>query len=119
MTRFIHKLRWAVYRIGMNQADLTAMVNHNKSQTELQKSRKAMLGGSASIIEKVIIQNDPSYTTMCKLIKLVSGCETFSMLSPQKSSGRHLSTDMEALVGEPTNPEADQDVKNPINSGIN
>ena len=61
-------------------------------------------------MERVIIQNDPSYTTMCKLIKLVSGCESFSMLSLQRSSGKHLSIDMEALIGEPTNQDADQEL---------
>ena len=100
---------WAVYRIGMNQTDLNAMVIHNKNQVDQQKNRKAWLGGSANIVERVIIQNDPSYTTMCKLIKLVSGCESFSMLSSQRSSGKHLSIDMEALVGEPTNQDADQE----------
>lgn len=47
---------------------------------------------------------------MCKLIKLVSGCETFSVLSPIKTEGKHLSIDMEALVGEPINKELDQEV---------
>lgn len=69
-----------------------------------------MLGGSATIVEAVIIQNDPSYTTMCKLIKMVAGCETFSTLSPFKSAGKHFSIDMEALVGDPTNQEVDQEI---------
>ena len=45
MTRFIHKLRWAVYRIGIFQADLIATVNHNKNQDDMQKYRRSMLGG--------------------------------------------------------------------------
>jgi len=51
MIRFIHKLRWAIYRIGMNHENLTEMVNHNKTQTENQKKRRSMLGGSARIVE--------------------------------------------------------------------
>lgn len=109
IARFIHKLRWAIYRIGMDQADLNAMVLHNKNQVEQQKARRACLRGSANIVERVVIQNDPSYTTMCKLIKLVSGCESFSMLSSQRSSDKHLSIDMEALVAVPTNQPGDVD----------
>ena len=85
------------------------MINHNKNQVELQKARRAWLRGSANIVERVVIQNDPSYTTMCKLINLVSGCESFSMLSPQRSNDRHLSIDMEALVADPTNQPGDVD----------
>ena len=72
--RLIHKIRWAFYRIGMNQDDLNKMIEHNRAQTTLQKTRRNYLGGSAEIMEKVAqrvtIQNDPSYTTMCKLLKL-------------------------------------------------
>ena len=103
MQRFLHKLRWAIYRIGMDQNlnDLNAMIQHNRNQVELQKARRAWLGGSAHLVEGIVIQNDPSYTTMCELIKLVTGCESFSMLSAQRSNERHLSIDMEALVGDP------------------
>lgn len=85
------------------------MINHNKNQVELQKARRAWLRGSANIVERVVIQNDPSYTTMCKLIRLVSGCESFSMLLPQRSTDRHLSIDMEALIANPTNQSQDVD----------
>jgi len=93
----------------MDQADLSDMILHNKNQVEQQKARRAWLKGSANIVERVVIQNDPSYTTMCKLIKLVSGCGSFSMLSSQRSSDRHLSIDMEALVADPTNQPGDVD----------
>lgn len=111
--RLIHKIRWAIYRIGMNPEDLGRMIEHNRTQTILQKTRRNYLGGSAEIMEKVsqrvFIQNDPSYTTMCKFFKLASGCETFSMLSPIKSDSKHLTIDMEALIGDPTNNVADQE----------
>lgn len=100
MQTFIHKLRWAIYRIGLGQEDVNAVIRHNKDQVEAQKHRRAWLGGSARLVEGIVIQNDPSYTTMCKLIKMVAGCESFSMLSAQRSSDRHLSIDMEALVGD-------------------
>ena len=109
MARFLHKLRWAFYRIGMNQNDLNAMIVHNKNQTDQQKVRRAYLGGSAPIVEGIVIQSDPSYITMCRLIKLVTGCESFSMLSAQRSSDRHLSIDMEALVGDPLVAKGDVD----------
>ena len=109
MARFLHKLRWAFYRIGLNQNDLSAMIAHNKNQTEQQKVRRAYLGGSAPIVEGIVIQSDPSYVTMCRLIKLVTGCESFSMLSAQRSSGKHLSIDMEALVGDPLVAKGDVD----------
>lgn len=114
MRRFIHKIRWAIYRIGMNQQDLAKMIEQNRVQTENQKTRRRMLGGSAEVVEKVmktiLVQNDPSYATMCKLIKLVSGCETFSVLSHMKTDSKHLSIDMEALVGDPMNILVDQEV---------
>ena len=109
MARFLHKLRWAFYRIGLNQNDLNAMIVHNKNQTDQQKVRRAYLGGSAPIVEGIVIQSDPSYITMCRLIKLVTGCESFSMLSAQRSSDRHLSLDMEALVGDPLVAKGDVD----------
>ena len=109
MSRFLHKLRWAFYRIGMNQNDLNAMIVHNKKQTEQQKARRAYLGGTAPIVEGLVIQSDPSYITMCRLIKLVTGCESFSMLSAQRSSDKHLSIDMEALVGGPLVDKGDID----------
>lgn len=83
------------------------MIVHNKNQVGQQKARRAWLRGSANIVVRVVIQNDPSYTTMCKLIKLVSGCESFSMLSPQRSNERHLSIDI--LVADPTNQPGDVD----------
>ena len=89
MSRFLHKLRWAFYRIGLNQNDLNAMIVHNKKQTEQQKARRAYLGGTAPIVERLVIQSDASYITMCRLIKLVTGCESFSMLSAQRSSDKH------------------------------
>ena len=110
MIRFIHKIRWAIYRIGMNREDLEEMIAHNKVQTDNQKARKAMLGSSGRIVEAVIIQNDPSFTIMCKLIKLVTGCDTFSMLSPAKPRGNCHYFDVEALVGDPTNQEVDQEI---------
>ena len=109
MTRFLRKLRWAFYRIGLNQNDLNAMIVHNKNQTDQQKVRRAYLGGSAPIVEGIVIQSDPSYVTMCRLIRLVTGCESFSMLSAQRSSDRHLSLDMEALVGDPLVAKGDVD----------
>ena len=110
MVRFIHKLRWAIYRIGLNLEDLSEMIAHNKAQTENQKNRRAMLGGSGRLVEAAIIQNDPSFTIMCKLIKIVTGCDTFSMLTPIRPHGNCYSIDMEALVGDPTNQEVDQEI---------
>ena len=111
--KLIHKIRWAFYRIGMDQNDLSNMIEHNRQQTLLQKTRRDYLGGTAEIVEKVVekvlIQNDPSYTTMCKILKLVSGCETFSFLTRMQSENTHLSIDMEALVGDPINTVVDQE----------
>ena len=111
--KLIHKIRWAIYRIGMDQNDLSNMIEHNRQQTLLQKTRRDYLGGTAEIVEKVVekvlIQNDPSYTTMCKILKLVSGCETFSFLTKMQSENTHLSIDMEALIGDPINTVVDQE----------
>ena len=111
--RLIHKIRWAIYRIGMDQNDLSKMIEHNRNQTLLQKTRRDYLGGTAEIMEKVaekvLIQNDPSYTTMCRILKLVSGCETFSFLTKMQSEDTHLSIDMEALIGDPINTVVDQE----------
>ena len=111
--RLIHKIRWAIYRIGMDQNDLSKMIEHNRNQTLLQKTRRDYLGATAEIMEKVaekvLIQNDPSYTTMCKILKLVSGCETFSFLTKMQSEDTHLSIDMEALIGDPINTVVDQE----------
>ena len=111
--KLIHKIRWAIYRIGMDQMDLSKMIEHNRTQTLLQKTRRDYLGGTADIMEKVaekvLIQNDPSYTTMCKILKLVSGCETFSFLTKMQSDDKHLSIDMEALIGDPINTVVDQE----------
>ena len=46
---------------------------------------------------------------MCKILKLVSGCETFSFLTRMQSENTHLSIDMEALVGDPINTVVDQE----------
>ncbi len=78
MTVFLHKMRWAMYRIGLSQQDIAQMIEHNRSQTEVQKARKAMLRGSGKIVEATMFQTDPSFSTMCKLIRLVTGCESFS-----------------------------------------
>ena len=110
MIRFIHQIRWAIYRIGMSREDVEKMIDHNKIQTENQKARRAMLGRSGGIVEAVIIQNDPTFTLMCKLIKLVTGCDTFSLLSPVKPRGNCYHFDVEALVGDPTNQEVDQEI---------
>ena len=110
MIRFIHQIRWAIYRIGMSREDIEEMIAHNKVQTENQKARKAMLGRSGGIVEAVVIQNDPTFTIMCKLIKLVTGCDTFSLLSPVKPRGNCYHFDVEALVGDPTNQEVDQEI---------
>lgn len=67
----------------------SGMIKHKKIQTENQKARRSILGGNAGIVEAVVIQNGPSST---------------------KSSGRHHSIDMEALVGDPTNQEVDQGI---------
>jgi len=89
------------------------MIEHNRTQTLLQKTRRDYLGGTADIMEKVaekvLIENDPSYTTMCKILKLVSGCETFSFLTKMQSDDKHLSIDMEALIGDPINTVVDQE----------
>ena len=110
MIRFIHQIRWAIYRIGMSREDVEKMIDHNKIQTENQKARRAMLGRSGGIVEAVIIQNDPTFTLMCKLIKLVTGCDTFSLLLPVKPRGNCYHFDVEALVGDPTNQEVDQEI---------
>ena len=110
MIRFIHQIRWAIYRIGMSREDVEKMIDHNKIQTENQKARRAMLGRSGGIVEAVIIQNDPTFTLICKLIKLVTGCDTFSLLSPVKPRGNCYHFDVEALVGDPINQEVDQEI---------
>lgn len=43
MLRLIDKMRWAIYRIGMNQEEFTEMIKHNKVQTNNQKARRTML----------------------------------------------------------------------------
>ena len=83
--------------------DFLAMVLHNRRQTEFQMAQKRMLKGSARVVEMVMVQNDPSYSTMTKLLKMVTGCETFSLLSSMRSSGKHYVLDVEALVGDPMN----------------
>ena len=57
-----------------------------------------------------MVQNDPSYSTMTKLLKMVTGCETFSLLSRMRSSGKHYVLDVEALVGDPMNRETDSEL---------
>ena len=58
----------------------------------------------------IMVQNDPSYSMMTKLIKLVTGCETFSLLSRLRSTERHCSLDVEAMMGDPMNKETDQEL---------
>ena len=115
-TDCIHKIRWAIYRIGMDQNDLSKMIEHNRNQTLLQKTRRDYLGGTAEIMEKgkqrrsADSRTTTSYTTMCKILKLVSGCETFSFLTKMQSEDTHLSIDMEALIGrDPINTVVDQE----------
>ena len=49
-------------------------------------------------------------TQPCVNYKLVSGCETFSVLSHMKTDSKRLSIDMEALVGDPMNILVDHEV---------
>lgn len=62
--RLIHKIRWAIYRIGMDQKDLNKMIEDIRAQSLLQKTRRDYLGGTAEIMEKItqkeLIQNDPN-----------------------------------------------------------
>ena len=60
-------------------AEFKEMIEHNKNQTELQIC-------SAQIVDMIMVQKDPSYSTMTKLIKLVMGC-----------SGKHFLMNIEAL----------------------
>ena len=106
----IHKMMWAFYRTGRSKEDFSAMVIHNQRQTDLQLAQRRMLKGSARVVEMVMVQNDPSYSTMTKLLKMVTGCETFSFLSNMKSSGKHYVLDVEALVGDPMNRETDSEL---------
>ncbi len=107
MTCFIHKMRWAMFRIGLNMEDIAAMIDHNKRQTELQKARKSMLGGSGGIVDAVMkLQSDPSYTIMGKLIKMVTGCDSFTTLTTIRPPGCYY-IDMEALIGDPVAKETD------------
>ena len=77
----LHKILWAYYRAGKSKEDFQAMVDHNHKQTAFQLAQRSMLKGSAKVVEMVVVQNDPSYSTMTKLLKMVTGCETFSLLS--------------------------------------
>ena len=106
----LHKMMWAFYRTGRSKEDFGAMVAHNKRQTDFQLAQRRMLKGSARVVEMVMVQNDPSYSTMTKLLKMVTGCETFSFLSNMKSSGKHFVLDVEALVGDPMNRETDSEL---------
>ena len=47
---------------------------------------------------------------MTKLLEMVTGCETFSLLSSMCSSGKHYVLDVEALVGDPMNKETDSEL---------
>ena len=106
----LHKMMWAYYRTGNSREDFVAMVLHNQRQTDPQLAQRRMLKGSAIVVEMVMVQNDPSYSTMTKLLKMVTGCETFSFLSNMKSSGKHYVLDVEALVGDPMNRETDSEI---------
>ena len=57
-----------------------------------------------------MVQTDPNYSTMTKLLKMVTGCETFSLLSSMRSSGKHYVLDVEALVGKTMNTETDSEL---------
>ena len=106
----IHKMMWAYYRAGKSKEDFAAMIRHNQRQTDLQLMQKKMLKGSAAVVEMVMVQNDQSYSTMTKLLKMATGCETFSVLSNMKSCGKHFVFDVEALVGDPMNRESDSEI---------
>ena len=109
MTCFLHKMRWAMFRIGLNLDEIKEMIEHNKKQTDIQKARKTMLGGSGGIIDAVLqLQSDPSYTIMGKLIKMVTGCDSYTTLTTVCPAGCHY-IDMEALVGDPLNKDTDQE----------
>ena len=111
--KLVHKMRgqWAYRRSGFNAEDFTAMVNHNKEQTQKQKSRMLYLGGSAGIVQAVMVQNDPSFTTMTiKLLKMVTGCETSKLPRTARTTDRHYVIDVEAMVGDPLNVDKDQEV---------
>ena len=106
----LHKMMWAFYRTGRSKEDFNAMVDHNKRQTDLMMAQRQLLRGSARVVGMVMVQNDPSYSTTTKLLKMVTGCETFSFLTNMKSSGKHFVLDVEALVGDPMNRETDFDL---------
>ena len=86
------------------------MIRHNQRQTDLQLMQKRMLKGSAAVVEMAMVQNDQSYSTMTKLLKMATGCETFSVLSNMKSYGKHYVFDVEALVGDPMNNNSDSEI---------
>ena len=90
----LHKMMWAYYRSGKSKEDFLAMIRHNQRQTDLQLMQKRMLKGSAAVVEMVMVQNDQSYSTMTKLLKMATGCETFSVLSNMKSHGKHFVFDV-------------------------
>lgn len=50
------------------------------------------------------------YHDVHQINQMVTGCDAFSTLSGLKSSGERHSTDMEALIGDPTNNEMDQEI---------
>ena len=41
MQVLIHKIRWAIYRTGMDTKKFNDMIEHNKVQTEKQKAKKS------------------------------------------------------------------------------
>ena len=106
----LHKMMWAYYRSGKSKEDFLVMIRHNQRQTDLQLMQKRMLKGSAAVVEMVMVQNDQSYSTMTKLLKMATGCETFSVLSNMKSHGKHFVFDVEALVGDPMNKDSDSEI---------
>ena len=59
MARFLHKLRWAFYRIGLNQNGLSAMIAHNRIRPNnkrsaghiLEEARQLLKGLSSRVIQ--------------------------------------------------------------------
>ncbi len=52
----LHKIQWAFYRTGKSKEDFQVMFDHNKRQTQLQLAQRAMLKGSAKVVEMVVVQ---------------------------------------------------------------
>ena len=54
----LHKILWAYYRAGKSKEDFQAMVAHNHKQTDFQIAQRAMLKGSAKVVEMVMVENE-------------------------------------------------------------